>query len=354
MELILYCLPIAFSIIIIAVGAAKVKSCKRKYLEKIEEKTKVEVAQIQVELTNIETEYEKKLSELESAHRSRKAELENEYQMRQATLSHDYETRCRTCNEIITQIEARRKAIQESIDDSKASIERELNSYHQMRKTQIEAEINTETTKKREAALAQDAEFYELQERERNNYRLETDQIKTELDQYRAKRDALNAEIMRQRELEEKQDFYRVVLSEAAKQDIKVLESIREKLNCRENLSKLIYDNYVAAPAKEMVKRVLEGREPCGIYKITRIATGEIYVGKSVNVRDRFISHIKTACGVAAIASSTLHTTMARDGIDQFTFELLEEVDKSRLTEREKYWITFYNSDKYGLNQKVG
>lgn len=34
--------------------------------------------------------------------------------------------------------------------------------------------------------------------------------------------------------------------------------------------------------------------------------------------------------------------------------ELLEEVEKDKLTEREKYWIDFYNSTTYGLNERRG
>ena len=45
---------------------------------------------------------------------------------------------------------------------------------------------------------------------------------------------------------------------------------------------------------------------------------------------------------------------MEKDGIDNFTFELIEEVNKSQLTEREKYWINFYKAKDYGLNEKNG
>lgn len=351
---ILYLVPIIISFVVLIVGIVSVRHIRNQYLNTIAAKTQKEVAAIESQITQAQSNFDAVLQELEGKQRTKVNELEVAYIKRESELTNSYNERRRACDEIISQTEAHRKALQQSIDDSKSSIDRELAAFKQMRLTQIESEISTEADRKREAAIAKDTEFYELQDIERNNYRLETDQIKNELAAYRAKRDALNAEIMRQRELEEKQDFYRVCLSDAAKQDITILESIREKLNCRENLSKLIYDNYVAAPAKEMVKRVLNGRDPCGIYKITRIDTGEIYVGKSTSVKDRFVSHIKTACGVACIASSTLHTTMARDGIDRFTFELLEEVEKSQLTEREKYWITFYNSDKMGLNQKVG
>jgi hypothetical protein len=48
--------------------------------------------------------------------------------------------------------------------------------------------------------------------------------------------------------------------------------------------------------------------------------------------------------GAGTIAHSILHTTMAKDGLENFTFELVEEVSKDKLTEREKYWIDFYGS----------
>jgi hypothetical protein len=51
---------------------------------------------------------------------------------------------------------------------------------------------------------------------------------------------------------------------------------------------KLIYDVYVSKQVQEMVKRVLQGGAPSGIYKITRLKTGEIYIGKSTNVKDRW------------------------------------------------------------------
>ena len=53
-----------------------------------------------------------------------------------------------------------------------------------------------------------------------------------------------------------------------------------------EKLDKLIYDSYIAKPVNEMVKRVLGGNKPSGIYKITR-STGEVYIGKSTDVAAR-------------------------------------------------------------------
>jgi hypothetical protein len=184
--------------------------------------------------------------------------------------------------------------------------------------------------------------------------RQEIETIQAELDEWRKKQSAINEEIMRRKEVEDGKDFYRVVLTPEAVEDILLLMNLRHKLHNHDRLDELIYDVYYAKPVMEMTKRVLHGGEPSGIYKITRLKTGEVYIGKSTNVKKRWSEHCKTALGVGTIAHSILHTTMEKDGIDDFTFELLEEVPKDKLTEREKYWITFYDSKSYGLNERNG
>lgn len=198
-------------------------------------------------------------------------------------------------------------------------------------------------------------EFLEHQEELQNlisKYEEELDVLCTSVGEWEAKHNAINQDILRQREIEEKQDFYRVVLSENAINDIAVLTEIRSRLSSHVNLDKLIYDGYVSKPVQEMVKRVLAGRAPCGIYKITRMRTGEIYIGQSTDVKNRWQEHCKSCFNVGTIAHSVLHTTMQRDGIENFTFELLEECDKDKLREREKFYIQLYNSKTYGLNEK--
>ena len=174
------------------------------------------------------------------------------------------------------------------------------------------------------------------------------------IDDYKARRDVINQEILRARAIEEQQDFYRVQIPESSKRDLDILQSIRKELTKVDILDKLLYDNYVKKPVEEMVKRVLKGENPSGIYKITRLKTGEIYIGKSVNIKDRWIQHAKSCYHCGTISHSILHTTMEKDGIENFTWELLEKVPKDKLGEREHYWIEFYDSKRYGLNEKAG
>lgn len=236
--------------------------------------------------------------------------------------------------------------------------EKELNSLMEEKKKTKELQIEKEIEEWAESAQEAANEF---QRGYRAQLQLITDAAKEDmqaalktLEEYKEKRDAINQEILRSRALEEQQDFYRIQLDENSIRDIQILEEIKPRLSKFDSLDKLIYDIYVKKVADEMIKRVLEGRAPSGIYKITRLKTGEIYIGKSTDVKARWQQHSKSVFHCGTISHSILHTTMERDGIENFTWELLEEVPKDKLSEREKYWIEFYDSKNYGLNERVG
>lgn len=182
----------------------------------------------------------------------------------------------------------------------------------------------------------------------------ELNELYATIEDYKARRDVINQEILRARAIEEQQDFYRVQLDESSKEDMQVLNDIRQKLNKTDLLNKLIYENYIARPTKEMVKRVLEGKNPCGIYKVTNIETKEVYIGKSTKISDRFQNHVKSACGLEGVAESQFQRALKKYGVDNFTWELLEEVPKENLNEAEKNWIEFYGTKDFGYNQRLG
>lgn len=87
------------------------------------------------------------------------------------------------------------------------------------------------------------------------------------------------------------------------------------------------------------------------IYKITNILNNKVYIGLTTKQRptDRFSQHRYLARHPEQESkygtSSYLHRAMRQDGIDNFTFEIIEEVpETNNLFEREKYWIAFYHS----------
>ena len=184
--------------------------------------------------------------------------------------------------------------------------------------------------------------------------RTQIETLTKEIAEYSAKQVAINEAILRQRALEEQQDFYRICLGPEVSNDVEILKAARQNLKKPEIIDKIIYDNYIAKPVLEMIKRVLQNTTCSGIYKITCIKTGEIYIGKSVDVKSRIQQHCKSAFNCGTIAHSLLHTKMKQYGIENFTFELVEQVPKEQLSEREKFFINFYQTKETGLNERNG
>jgi len=116
------------------------------------------------------------------------------------------------------------------------------------------------------------------------------------------------------------------------------------RLHNRDVIPKLIWELYIRRPAQEMIKRITAGRSVSGIYKITYKDTKEAYIGKTTDISTRWQNHIKTAIGLEAAAKSTLHTRMAKDGVWNYTFEILEEVPKDQLSMREAFYIDLYGT----------
>lgn len=184
-------------------------------------------------------------------------------------------------------------------------------------------------------------------------YQEELAAAKSELDEFQAKRAAVNEAIRREREKEEQEDFYRISITDNDIKDIEVLRSIEPRLTNREVLNKLIYEVFIKRPLMEMEKRVLKGQKIGGIYKITYIKTGEAYIGRSVDIGNRWKEHCLSSLNIGTIAHSTFHNVLAEKGLQNFTWEVLEQVDKDKQSSREKYWVDFYQTDKQ-YNSKAG
>lgn len=176
--------------------------------------------------------------------------------------------------------------------------------------------------------------------------------IEEELKEYAKKREAVIEDTLRQREMKEKENFYKIQLSQDDIDDIKILASVAKRFSRKELIPKLIWDSIASRPAQEMIKRVAANKEG-GIYKITFIPTGEVYIGRTTNFQTRFKAHVQTALGMEKAATSTLHTHMAANGFWNYTFEILEECPKEKQNEREKFYIDLYQSKKQ-LNMKGG
>jgi group I intron endonuclease len=88
------------------------------------------------------------------------------------------------------------------------------------------------------------------------------------------------------------------------------------------------------------------------IYKISNDINDKVYIGKTYSdIQDRFREHCadskKRRC-----EKRPLYNAMNKYGIEHFFIELVEETDDP--SEREKFWIAYYNSYHNGYNGTKG
>lgn len=79
-----------------------------------------------------------------------------------------------------------------------------------------------------------------------------------------------------------------------------------------------------------------------GIYKIENTITGEVYIGQSVDIHARWEQHRRNATAKNNVRKYALYRDMRRYGYSVFKFEIIEECAKTKLDEREDYWIFEY------------
>ena len=142
-------------------------------------------------------------------------------------------------------------------------------------------------------------------------------------------------------------------LSNKSKEEITELMNISLKLSNATPLYKAIFEIYYKVPYKNLVTQ--QGASGiCGIYKITNIDNGRIYIGQSVDIGNRWLQHLKrgVGCDVGTVSGSKLYSAIMEEKPWNFSFEVLEEVDKEQLTEREHYYIAFFNATETGYNMK--
>ena len=152
----------------------------------------------------------------------------------------------------------------------------------------------------------------------------------------------------------DKADFYRIVLSEEDKKEIKELQELLSHFRNPEPLNKVIWKTYYEKPYTDLIGRVVGNSVKTGIYKITNITSGKCYVGQAVNIADRWKQHIKRGMGAETPTQNKLYPAILKEGVDNFTFEIVEECSRAELNEKEKYWITFYQGMEFGYNMKRG
>lgn len=192
---------------------------------------------------------------------------------------------------------------------------------------------------------------FQAQIEERQAKMLELDLALAEL---KAKFDAAVEQAKREIELKEKQDFYRIIIPEDEKSEIEALKSIENQIKNKRSLQMFIWTNYYSKAVNELANRVLGPKEVVGIYKITNIETGQMYIGQSRDVRSRWRDHTKCCLGIDCPSTNKFYKNAMKYGIENFTFELQEQCMDRELNDREKYWISFFQANTFGYNGTSG
>ena len=179
-------------------------------------------------------------------------------------------------------------------------------------------------------------------------------QLQNQLDKIKA---SLNAGVearLREQQKKDKLNFYKLSLTDNDLADVKMLENLKSSFHNPIVLSKLIWTQYFQKQMTELCDRILGKKIICGIYKITNLLTEQCYIGQSVNCGDRWKQHCKCGLGIDASSTNKLYNAMQKDGVWNFTFELLEECPKELLNQKEKLWIQMYQSNTFGYNTTKG
>ena len=247
--------------------------------------------------------------------------------------------------------EQREKILQEEGDALKAQAQTNYQEYFNSliakANTEAQIRINELTQVEAQAVEESKARCEALASQEKN--------LISEIAELTRQKDIVIEALKQEEAVKRARDFYSIQLTEDDLADIIIIENLSAQIRKRAPLRKLIWSEYYARSFGEMADRILGKTKHCGIYKITEIETGRVYIGQSTDVRTRWSNHLKTIVGTDGGAARTrFHDYVAKVGIDKFTFELLEDCPKEQLNEREKFFIEFYHANDWGFNSTAG
>ena len=76
------------------------------------------------------------------------------------------------------------------------------------------------------------------------------------------------------------------------------------------------------------------------------------YVGQSADIASRWKQHIKRGLGAETPTKNKLYPIMSAVGVENFSFEVIEECQRSQLNEREDYWQKYFHAIDFGYSIK--
>ena len=350
-------IPLLLSIVIIIL-ILRLKS-KQKILEKtIFEKHDLEILRKEELKNYFEEEWNRESKELDNRIRLKREEVKSE----SIKLNSDFEISKAQINGIIDKLNTQLKEKEKRY----VEVNQDLDLYREGKMKEIDGTAAEYEQRKRQLVDSSIDKYRNFQIEHANNEMAltkegidkateELTKILQELEVERSKRAAINEEIRKSEEKEKYNEIHSVQLTDNEKEDIHFLLSLEERLHNKQALYKLVWSTYLQQAYKNTFNNILGNRDPRNvIYCIENINTGKKYIGKtSAEVSKRWTEHIKTSLNIGTIKTTNIHKALYNHW-DEFIFYILAETEKDKLSEMEKYYISFYESDKYGYNIKAG
>lgn len=303
------------------------KEIEKKFNEDREEQIKLQSEQIQQEINNIELILEEK--------RNNYIQLQEQWN--------------KQINDLEIDFKKKKEEISSSLQEHTTIEQRAMTGRLLSKQQEIEKQINEIENKYSSTLIDYENKINDV----KLKFEEEEKRLNLKVEEKREEINSLIEQFRKDEEAREKVDFYRISISAAAQNDIVRLKNVAAQLNNPSTLYKLIWKEYYQRGFNDMIGRVLgNNAEKSGIYKITNTKNQMCYIGQAANIKNRWSTHCRRAIKAEEGTSNRLYQIMWEEGLENFTFQVVEFCDKAKLTEREKFYIDFFQAKEYGYNSK--
>ena len=264
-----------------------------------------------------------------------------------------------TQNEWLQQVQNLKESYERQREETTSSIkehtlkEQQIMTEKLLQKQQeIEKEVRTLDDKYKLTVVDYENKMFDI----RRKFEVEEQELNSQVIQKRNEINTLIEQFKKDEEARKEADFYRIPIAPAAQNDINILKGVAAQLNNPATLYKLIWKEYYENGFNAMIGRVLgDDKDSTGIYKITNIKNQMCYIGQTkAGFKNRWRTHVKQGLGCGEQANNRLYDALKKEGIENFTFQVVEICNEKILTERERFYINFYDSKNWGYNSKMG
>lgn len=270
---------------------------------------------------------------------------------------------CSDAENNLNQLTIKRDSIQENITIMERQAEQSAQAFYDycMRLAQerldksleeIGTKFQNDEQAYREEYVKTIKEYAERFQQATAEQQLKYKEAQTQLNELKNAVDVAIAAAKREEEKRQEKNFYRLNLPETDLNEIQKLRAVEPYLKDKEALNKVIWKVYYEKPYTDLIGRVVGAKIKTGIYKITNIENQMCYVGQAANIAERWKQHIKRGLGAEAPTRNKLYPAMQTVGVENFTFEIVEECTREKLDQQEDYWQEFFHAKDFGYSIK--